>query len=70
MRGRVYLKDTLRKRYGESFVVVDNGSGVSLLPMPEDAIADLADSVKDLPEQTLDQLQARIKERAARETAK
>ncbi len=66
-RGRVYIKETLRSRYGEDYMILDSGRGILLLPIPEDAIKDLVDLGRTLKGKSIAQLRAAIRDRARRE---
>ncbi len=67
-RGRVYLSETLRSRFGESFVVIETGAGIMLLPAPVDTVVDLATIGKALRGLSVTEAKERIRERARKET--
>lgn len=63
-KGRIYLRESLRSRYGERFMVVEAPDELVLLPLPDDPVADLGELGKGLPTASLKQLRARILARA------
>ena len=65
-RGRVTIPKEVRDRYGEKFRLVELDSGIKLLPIPDDPLAELRAAASDeLREAALDDL-----EEAAREEAR
>ena len=66
-RGRLYLKEAVRMRYGEKFVLVEAPDEIVLLPVPADPLKDLVDLGRKLPKLSLRQLRARIRRRAEQE---
>ncbi len=66
-KGRIYLKESLRTRYGDRFVAVEALDELVLLPVPDDPVEDLGELGGKLPNISLQQLRARILERARRE---
>ena len=47
-KGRIYLREKTRARYGKRFVVVEAPDEIILLPIPDDPVADLAEFGKPL----------------------
>jgi len=66
-KGRIYLKQSLRSRYGEKFVILEASSEIVLLPVPCDPVEDLADLGRPLKDHTLKQLREKILHRAKEE---
>ena len=66
-RGRVYLRETLRSKFGEVFIVVEAGQGVLLLPVPKDPLDDLATLGRSLRDVSLAQIKKRAIRRAQEE---
>ena len=63
-KGRIYLKQAIRARYGDKFVVVDLPDGVLLRPVPRDPVADLAERGRPIRGMSLRQLRAAIRKQA------
>ena len=66
-KGRIYLREKTREKYGERFVVVEAPDEIILLPIPKDPVADLAELGKPLRHLSLRQIKAKIRERAKKE---
>jgi bifunctional DNA-binding transcriptional regulator/antitoxin component of YhaV-PrlF toxin-antitoxin module len=65
-RGRVTIPKEVRDRYGEKFRLVELNSGIKLVPIPDDPLAELRAAASDeLREASLGDL-----EEAAREEAR
>ena len=68
-RGRVTIPKEARDRYGERFRLVEVDSGIKLVPIPDDPLAELRAAASDeLREASLDDLEGAARE-AAREQA-
>ncbi len=46
-RGRVTIPKRIRDRHGERYRLVELDSGVKLVPIPEDPVAELRDAASD-----------------------
>ena len=66
-KGRIYLKEALRSRYGDRFIVVEASDELVLLPVPDDPVDDLAELGQKLPTASMKQLRASILARAKTE---
>lgn len=66
-KGRIYLKESLRTRYGDRFVLIEGPDELVLLPVPDDPVEDLRELGGKLPKISLQELRAKILERARRE---
>jgi len=66
-RGRLYLKEAVRTRYGEEFILVEAPEEILLLPVPADPLQDLAELGKKLPKLSLRELRTGIRRRAQQE---
>ena len=66
-KGRIYLKEALRSRYGERFVIIETHHGLVFVPVPSDLVADLAELGKQLPTDSIETIKKRIRRRAVRE---
>ena len=66
-RGRMYLKQSVRSRYGEKFLVLEVPGEIVLIPVADDPVADLARLGRPLKDKSLDDLKAGIHERAMKE---
>jgi bifunctional DNA-binding transcriptional regulator/antitoxin component of YhaV-PrlF toxin-antitoxin module len=68
-RGRVTIPEEVRDRYGDQYRLVELDSGIKLVPIPDDPLADLrAAATDELREASLSDLGAAASE-AAREQA-
>jgi len=65
--GRIYLTDELRARHGRTFVIVQGGGRILLLPVPENPVRDVKAMGKALQGTTLTKLKRGVERRAARE---
>ncbi len=63
-KGRLYLKEALRSRYGEKFVIVEAPHELILLPVPKDPVKDLAELGRPLRKHSLVSIKRRIREQA------
>mgnify|MGYP001585050807 CR=1 FL=1 len=68
-KGRLYLHEELRERYGKRFLAVPTPKEILLVPIPRDAVADLREATKKLRGKSLEELKQGI-ERAARHQVK
>ena len=66
-KGRLYLREAIRAKYGDAFIVVETSHGLTLLPVPKDPVKDLAELGKALKGQSIREIKNRIRERAKRE---
>ena len=66
-RGRMYLKQSVRSRYGEKFLVLEVPGEIVLIPVADDPVQDLARLGRPLKDKSLDELKAGIVERAVQE---
>jgi len=64
-RGRVTIPKDIRERYGEQYRLVELDSGIKLVPIPDDPLAELREAASDeLLEAALDDLEAAAREEA------
>lgn len=64
-RGRVTIPKDVRDRYGETYRLVELNSGIKLVPIPDDPLAELRAAASDeLREASLDDLEAAAHEEA------
>jgi hypothetical protein len=66
-KGRIYLKETYRARYGESFIILATPDELVLLPLSSDPLKELEDIGRDIPIRSIRKLRDRIHARARRE---
>ncbi len=66
-KGRIYLKESVRSRYGEKFVIVEGPDGLMLRPVPEDPVKDLEELGRSLRKESLQTIKKRIRQRARKE---
>lgn len=68
-RGRVTIPKEIRDRHGERYRLVELDSGIKLVPIPEDPLAELrAAASDDLREASLGELTEAARERARKGT--
>ena len=67
-KGRLYLREATREKYGTEFVIVETPDEIVLLPVPEDPIEELSRLGKPLKRYSLAQIKKMI-QKAAREEA-
>lgn len=66
-KGRVYIRESLRAKYGEQFIVVPGPRDLRLVPVPEDPVADLRELGKPLRGVPLRRIKKAIEEEARRQ---
>ena len=66
-KGRIYLREKTRKKYGKKFVVVEAPGELILLPIPDDPVKDLEELGKPLRGLSIKEIKRRIRERAMKE---
>ena len=66
-KGRLYLKEALRHRYGNRFLVVEAVDEVLLLPVSDDPLEDLEQLGKELPDISVKEIRKAILKRARQE---
>ena len=66
-KGRVYLRQSIRSKYGERFIVVQGPDRMIFFPVPDDPIEDLAKLGKPLRRLSLKSIKKRIRDRAVQE---
>lgn len=68
-RGRVTIPKEVRDRYGEQYRLVELDSGIKLVPIPEDPLADLQAAASDeLRDASLDDLEDAATDEAREQT--
>lgn len=67
-KGRLYLKDTIREKYGELFYLVQMPGELLLIPIPKDPIKELAElgSKAGIDRIPLEELKTMIGEEASK----
>ena len=68
-KGRVYLKEKLRRSYGERFVLMKTPDELVLIPAPVDPLKDLQAMGEKLKEKSIGQIKKEIRKRALRDIA-
>ena len=63
-KGRLYLKEELRRRYGNRFIAVAASGEIVLLPVPKDPVKDLQDVAGKAQKLSLKRLKGLIRETA------
>jgi AbrB family looped-hinge helix DNA binding protein len=64
-RGRVTIPKEVRERYGEQYRLVELDSGIKLVPIPDDPVAELRAAASDeLRDASLEDLEAAAREGA------
>lgn len=61
-KGRLYLRDKLREEYGSKFVAVPGPREIILMPVTEDAVADLRQATRQLQGKSMKTLKRAIEE--------
>ncbi|WP_152041161.1 AbrB/MazE/SpoVT family DNA-binding domain-containing protein [Salinigranum salinum] len=68
-RGRLTIPKDVRERYGEEFRLVELDSGIKLVPIPDDPLAELRAAASDeLREASLGALEDAAREEAREQT--
>ena len=66
-KGRLFLRETLREKYGDRFVAIPSHGRIILLPVPNDPVADLRDASKKLRGKSIRELKRMIEQEARRQ---
>lgn len=66
-KGRIQLKQAVREKYGEKFVIVEAPDKILLLPVPRDPVRDLEELGRPLRGISMKALKKRIRARAEEE---
>lgn len=66
-KGRIYLKEEVRDRYGRKFYLIEGLNEVILLPIPQDPLKDLQELGKNLPDISIKEMRRRAQEKGRRE---
>lgn len=68
-RGRVTIPKEVRDRYGERYRLVELDSGIKLVPIPDDPLAELRAAASDgLREASLDDVEEAARQEAREQT--
>ncbi len=59
-KGRLYLKQSLREKYGRRFVTVPARGEILLIPVPKDAVTDLREATSMLRGKSMRELKMAI----------
>ena len=63
-KGRIYLRERIRERYGETFFIVESPEGLLLKPKPKDPVQDLREMGKSLRGKSFRELKRMVAEQA------
>ncbi len=66
-KGRIHLRESIRARYGEKFVVVEMPDELVLRPVPKNPVRDLEEIGRTLKGRSVKELKELIHEQARRE---
>ena len=66
-KGRVYLGEKVRAKYGDRFLLVQAPSEILLVPVPDDGVAALRRASRKLRGKTMKELKRAIAEQARQE---
>jgi len=66
-KGRVYLRESVRAKYGDKFVLLEAPGELVLLPVPKDPVKDLEELGKPLRHLSLREIRRIIDRRARQE---
>ena len=66
-KGRIYLQESIRAKYGKRFIVVEAPGELVLLPVADDPVKALRDIGRSLRGLSVEDLKKRIDEQAQRE---
>ena len=68
-KGRIYLEESIRARYGKKFIVVEAPGELVLLPVPDDPVKDLREWGKPLRGMSMEEIKQAIQEQAEKEVS-
>ena len=66
-KGRVYLKQSLRSKFGHKFVIFEADDGLVLRAVPHDSVADMQRLGRSIVGQNIDEIKPQIRARARKE---
>lgn len=66
-KGRIYLRPSIRTKYGRDFLVVEKPGELVLLPVPADPLKDLREWGKPLQRMSMEEIKRAIEEQAEEE---
>jgi hypothetical protein len=69
-KGRVYLKEEIRAKYGREFLMLQALEEIILLPVPENPMKDLEELGKMIPIKSLHEIKKKIKLRAMQDVVR
>lgn len=69
-KGRLYLKEELRKKHGDRFIAVSAPGEIILLPVPKDAVKDLQEATQKARHYSIRRLKELIHEAAGRQVVR
>ena len=67
IKGRIYLREKLRARYGDEFILVERLDGFMFLPIPENPVQDLEELGKKLRGHSIKEIKRKTEKRSLRE---
>ncbi len=69
-KGRIYLEQDIRKKYGTRFFVVPTGDKILLFPLVDDPVKDMAELGKKIPAHlTIAEIKADLRKYAEQQAA-
>jgi hypothetical protein len=68
-KGRLYLQESVRAKYGKTFIVVEAPGELVLLPVPDDPVKDLREWGKPLQGMSMEEIKQAIQEQAEKEVS-
>jgi hypothetical protein len=69
-KGRVYLKEEIRAKYGREFLILQTLKEIILLPVPENPIKDLEELGKMIPIKSLQEIKKKIRSRGMQDVVR
>ena len=66
-KGRIYLQESVRAKYGDKFVLLEAPGELVLLPVPKDPVKDLEELGKPLQPLSLRAIKRIVEQRASQE---
>jgi len=66
-KGRLYLREAVRARYGDRFMLVEAPEELVLIPLPSNSVHALAELGQPVRSHSIAELRTRIRKRAKKE---
>ncbi len=60
--GRIYLPEETREKFGDRFLKVESDDSIRLIPLADDPVKDLRETMEKLQSMSIEEIHSKIKE--------